>query len=460
MKKIYYICSFMLTTFLLSGCSSSFLDQEPPLNIGDGDIYGSAERMESTLLGLYASFKNTSSESFMGGKTYLAIDNRGDDIINTSTNLSTLYDTYLMNVSSVSTENTTAWTNAYATINKANVFLEGIEDGKEILGSKYEQFKAEAKFVRAISYYYLNNLYSQPYVLNPDAKSVPLRLTAQKDASNNNMPRSTVKQVYEQILEDLKGYTALPDGAVSEEGVTRATKGAANMLKMRVYMAMGDWSSAINAGKEVKGYSLLSDVKLVFAAPYYTQESIFSLPMATNNTPNTQQGLAEYYTDEKIIIVDATNGIMSKANYSLAVDQRMAFKDSSKRLTKFTDVRTKLDWVPIMRYAETLLNLAECYANTTDGESQAKSYLKEVRHRSIDASKDPLNIDALSGAALKEAIYSERRLEFIGEGMRGIDILRRGENFIKGDKVTNPQSSGYIWPIPQAETLINGDINK
>ena len=71
-----------------------------------------------------------------------------------------------------------------------------------------------------------------------------------------------------------------------------------------------------------------------------------------------------------------------------------------------------------------------------------------------------MDIDALSGDDLKTAIYNERRLEFIGEGMRSIDILRRGEDFIKGDKVTTPQSSGYIWPIPQIETLINVDLNK
>lgn len=459
MKRIY-ICSFVLSTLLMGGCSSSFLDQEPPLNISEGDIYNSAERMEATLLGLYANLKNTTGESFMGGKTYLVFDNRGDDIINTSSNLNTLSDSYAMNINATSTENTTTWTNAYATINKANVFLEGIEGSKEILGDKYEQFKAEAKFVRAISYYYLNNLYSQPFVLEPDAKSVPLRLIAEKDVTNNNMPRSTVKQVYDQILDDLKDYSNLPDGSVSETGVTRATKGAANMLRMRVYMALNEWNEAVKAGEEVKGYSLVGDVAALYAAPYYTQESIFSLPMSTNNTPNTQQGLAEYYTDDKIIIIDTSNGIMSKPNYSLNIDKRMQFKDASKRLTKFTDVRTKLDWIPIFRYAETLLNFAECYANIAGGEAKAKDYLKQVRHRSIDASADPLDIDALSGDDLKTAIYNERRLEFIGEGMRSIDILRRGEDFIKGDKVTTPQSSGYIWPIPQIETLINVDLNK
>ena len=459
MKK-KYIASFVLAALLSAGCSSSFLDQDPPLYIGEEDIYISAERMEATLLGLYGSLKNTDEESFMGGKTYLVFDQRGEDISNVSGNLSTLYEAYTMNVSPVSTENTTTWTNAYATINNINLFLEGIEGGKEVLGNKYAQFKAEAQFIRALCYYYLNNLYAQPYLLKPDAKSVPLRLTAQKGGEGNAMPRSTVEQVYNQVLADLQDLQALPDGTATEAGTTRATKGAAHMLKMRVNMALGNWEAAIKEGESVKGYELVSDVTTLFKTPYYTTETIFSLPMATNNTPNTQQGLAEYYTDPKILKIDLENGIMAEANYSLADDKRMSFKTEDETLAKFTDVRTKLDWVPIFRYAETLLNLAECYANTSDGEAQAKDYLKQVRHRSLAADKDKLNIDALSGDALKQAIYKERRLEFIGEGLRGIDILRRGENFVRGKKVTSPQSSGYIWPIPQAESLLNPDINK
>ena len=88
---------------------------------------------------------------------------------------------------------------------------------------------------------------------------------------------------------------------------------------------------------------------------------------------------------------------------------------------KFTDAKTKLQWVPIFRYAETLLDLAECYANKAGGEATAKSLLKQVRGRSVDAATDPLKIDNLTGDALKEAIYNEKRLEFIGEGIRGIE---------------------------------------
>lgn len=56
MKK-YIVYSILLAGAALSSCSSSFLDQEPPLYIEPGDIYNNADRLEATMLGLYGSLK-------------------------------------------------------------------------------------------------------------------------------------------------------------------------------------------------------------------------------------------------------------------------------------------------------------------------------------------------------------------------------------------------------------------
>ena len=168
------------------------------------------------------------SDSFMGGKTYLVFDNRGEDIVNSDPNLITLANTYKFNVGKTDAENTVTWSMAYAAINRVNIFLDELEGAKATAGEKYEQYKAEAKFVRAFAYYYLNNLYATPYVINPDAKSVPLRLTPEKNGEHNALKRATVKEVYEQILSDLENISALPVKAKADEPtVTRATQAAA-----------------------------------------------------------------------------------------------------------------------------------------------------------------------------------------------------------------------------------------
>ena len=465
MKKAIIISIFG-GACLLGGCSSSFLDQDPPLYVNPGDVFTDADRIEDTLNGLYGSIKNTGNKSLLGGITYLVFDNRGDDLINVSSNSVTLPYTYGMNVGTADVENEDTWTYFYLAINKVNIFLEDLAEAKEVAGEKYAQYRQEALFVRAVCYYYLNNLYAKPFFVDPAAKSVPLRLTGERGVGNNNKKRETVAGIYSQILEDLSDISALPLGGNTYEKVTHATQAAAEMLKMRVYMSIGEWDNAIAAGKAVKGYTLPDDVAAIYNAPYYTEETIFSLPMALTNVPNTQQSLAEFYAKSSMIMkIDAMNGVMSKANYSLEGDKRIGnFKGEGDILLKFTDTKTKLQWVPIFRYAETLLNLAECYANKSGGEVSARELLKQVRRRSVAAGIDPLDIDHLSGNDLKEAIFNEKRLEFIGEGVRGIDIIRRGEHFIKNNGVetidVGPDDRGYIWPVPQSELLLNGNINK
>lgn len=465
--KIYLILAGLL--FLGNSCSD-FIDKEPPLYVNGSDIYSDPVRIESTLLGLYASMKNAGTTyALIGGKGYASIDARGNDLVNVSSNNVELLDVYNMVVSDVYADNTHFWTYSYLTINRVNVFLTGIEGSKEVLGiDLYNQYKAEAQFIRAMCYYYLNNLYGKPYVLDSNAKSVPLRLQPELDAKNNSMPASTVAQVYNQVLSDLNdsNINALPDTENDYNTVTRATKAAATMLKMRVYMSQDNWTEAIKIGETITGYALAVDVSATFKAPYFNNESIFSLPMALNNRPNTQLSLPEFYNStNNILLVDKDAGILSLSNYSLTFDARVkSFIGENDRLLKYTDVANKLDWVPVFRYAETLLNLSECYANLggASNETKARAQLKLVRNRSIDPALDPLNIDVLSGNSLKEAISNERRLELIGEGVRGIDITRKGETFKKGIGANyfevKPTDSGYLWPIPNAEKESNSEI--
>lgn len=58
MKK-YIVYAILMAGATLSSCSSSFLDQEPPLYIEPGDIYNDVNRLEATVLGLYGSIKMT-----------------------------------------------------------------------------------------------------------------------------------------------------------------------------------------------------------------------------------------------------------------------------------------------------------------------------------------------------------------------------------------------------------------
>ena len=444
---------------LFSSCADD-LDKEPKLNLTDKEIFADSQHIESNLLGIYGSAK-----SIICLRLFNFNIARGDEFINQSVNANEAIASYEMTVGQTTSDNTETWTKLYQTINNANTFLEKINDAKEIAGDNYGKWVAEAKFVRALSYYYLNSLYAQPYLLNKDAKSVPLRLKSEDNTGNNNLKRSTVAEIDAQILEDLcdENINNLPAAAGTYDAVTRATQGAAHVLRQRIYMEQGQWDKAIEEGLTVKGYSLEGDISNLFKSPFITNETIFSFPMSETNRGSRQSAPAYYFYDGTRFVIDYTSGILSKAEYSITNDARV--KELTGKVgtqpisTKFKDSQNYLDWTPVFRYAEVLLNLAESYYQNGD-EPSARKYLNEVRRRSVKESDDVIDISSLTGEALKTAIYNERRAEFIGEGIRSLDIHRRGEDFIKqGGTVKEihitPATNGYIWAIPTIESSAN-----
>lgn len=456
MKRIYIILQILIATSLVSSCDS-ILNKEPVLQTTESNVFSSADKIKSNLLGIYSDAKG---QIALKGAAYTDI--RGEDVASLSSNVFECYTVYEMAVGLTTTDNSDTWSKLYTVINESNTFLANLDNAKDVAGSSYSQYVSEAKFLRALSYYYLNTLYAYSYSADSTAKSVPLRLKAESSTADNNLARSTVAEVYTQILSDLSesNIAALPNAGNTYDGITRASQAAARVLKQRVYMEKNDWKDAITQGEAITGYQLLDKVSSIFTNDI-NKEVIFSFPMSSTNKGGDQTALAYYYHSGNIFILDNTYGYLSKPNYSLSYDTRIkdlvSTANSNRILTKYTDYQTYLDWVPVFRYAEVELNLAESYYNNNQLD-KAREALKQVRHRSIAAELDPLDIDNLSSSDLKAAIYNERRAEFVGEGIRSLDIHRRGENFVKRNGTFTPSTNGYIWPIPTSERSVNNLI--
>ncbi len=122
------------------------------------------------------------------------------------------------------------------------------------------------------------------------------------------------------------------------------------------------------------------------------------------------------------------------------------------------------DWIEI-RFAEILLNLAEC-ANETDRQSEAIALIGEIRDRAgIEPGDDNLYGLASSYAAkedLTELIMNERFIEFAFENKRFWDMRRR--NMFYEDLGNTPKfngslrqimNTGVLLPPPLVPSLIN-----
>lgn len=456
-----YIAISFSALLTLTACTDS-LDQEPKTELTAASIFSDQSHIESNLLGLYSSAK-----ALIPNKLLAINEARGEDFINLSVNSYEAYEAYQMNVGLTTSDNSSTWSSLYGTINNVNTFLANIENAQSAAGSNYAQYVAEAKFIRALAYYYLNDLYAEPYKLDPNAKSVPLRLKAENSTGDNDLARSTVSEVYAQILSDLSDETiaSLPTTTQTYDAETRATQAAAHALRQRIYLEEENWQKAVDEGNAIQGYSLEGDPSANFGSSPSSSEVIFTWPMASTNRGGNQTAPAFYFSSGTNFVIDFTSGIYSKPAYSLAADKRIAqltrHDDSHDQYlsTKFSDSRTYLDWVPEFRYAETLLNNAEAYYQLGD-EAHARQALLQVRRRSVAAADDIIDVNSLSGNDLLQAIYNERRLEFLGEGIRSLDLHRRGDTITKqagtaGEFSTAPYDDGYVFPIPTSERSAN-----
>ncbi len=154
------------------------------------------------------------------------------------------------------------------------------------------RYLAEAKFVRAYSYFRLVRAFGD----------VPLRLTVPKDASEYNIPRTPKADVYTAIEQDLTDAAAILPQSYTGADVGRATKGAALALHAKVAMYQAKWADVKTYTDQVMGmgYSLFPDFYQLFRIPNENcSESVFEMqcalipgnPDASNSQYSQVQGV-------------------------------------------------------------------------------------------------------------------------------------------------------------------------
>ncbi len=473
-----YLLAVVLLVFTMNACQKDKLNPSSSTSLPDDQVFINKDRIANQVNGLYGALK---SGDLLGGRYLIYNDIRGENFINENGNGVTGLLVWNFTVTGGDTYVNRTWNAAYSAINQVNVFLDGMQTkGNAVVGDALaKQYEGEAKFVRAVAYYCLMQLYAPPYNGTGTAKALPLRLTPIREIGHNDLARSNVAEVYTQILKDLDDAEAkLPldynDAALN---TTHAHRNTAIALKTRVYLSIGFYPNVITEANKIVSASapfkatsgvantLQSDITTVFASPYSTKESIFSMPFTSvSEQPGTQNQLGYYYLSAAAggngeYSLNAA-GIISDKSWTSA-DKRWSFvtknAGGTSWLRKYPGGSPYVEWVPVLRYSEVLLNLAEARAKTTNTvDPQAVALLNAVRHRSDETTTYTV-VSFSSATDLINAILKERQIEFLGEGMRSPDIMRLGLNFpAKGSvKTVAPADPGYIFPAPTSETQYN-----
>ncbi len=485
-KQIKYIIALSVVLFTGISCKKEYLTPIPQTVVSDATAFDTPERILGNIRSLYY---NTKGGAFYAGRYIVYGDIRGEDFLNETGNLVTGADVWALNPTGTSTNSViNLWAQAYFTINLCNLSIEGITaKGPTVLGGATltNNYLGEARYVRALCYYSLLQYYARPFADGAGNKpGLPLRLTAIKGPGSSDLARSSVAQVYAQIIADLNFAEAnLPltytGSTAAELNTTRAHRNTAIAFKTRVFLSMQDYPNVILEGNKIVSatapftattgvaHALQTNIANVFTTPYTTTESIFSFPMtaAAGDNPGTQNqlgfyflrnsanpGSAEYSLNPVGIIADPSWGAADVRKTSLVFTN---VGNGKKFVNKYQLPSPFLDYAPVIRYSEVMLNLAEALARNNNPADlpRALALLNAVRQRS-----DPsVTIVAATQAALINAIMTERRIEFLGEGLRNNDLMRLLQTIpAKGPVPAKaPSDQGYIWPISANEMSLN-----
>lgn len=136
------------------------------------------------------------------------------------------------------------WIFPYQVVFYANTVLDGLKEvDKTSMNAKdFDRIKGSALFIRAHTFYQLAQVFAPPY--NEATASsdwgIPLRLSAEVE---EKLSRSTLKETYDKIIEDLKAsIDLLPD---LPDIKTRPSKQAAYGLLARVYQTLQNYQESL-----------------------------------------------------------------------------------------------------------------------------------------------------------------------------------------------------------------------
>lgn len=133
------------------------------------------------------------------------------------------------NLNASSGDYSSIWYALYAGIKEANALLAGIDNNpKSLTDSLKNLYTGEARFLRGYYYYLLVQLYG----------GVPIRLKNIETVDSVYMPRNTIKEVYNQVLDDMRASENLVPDIVKLGYPARVNKSAVRGILARVNLTM------------------------------------------------------------------------------------------------------------------------------------------------------------------------------------------------------------------------------
>lgn len=342
------------------------------------------------------------------------------------------------------------WMGCYEAISAANHALEAIE--KQNLGPSAIPYKGEALVARAYAHFMLLTFFSNPYEIEGDNSSpgVPY-VTAPETKVIVQYNRSTVKATYEKIENDLEEGMKLLSATAYKTPKYHFTPAAAHAFAARLYLFKGDWKKVIeHATLTVPANDFAGNIRPInttlkdmtgdeFRAAFNTSQQKYNLLLSNNYSTYHYQSSPRHGYGLNLVkmftIPTVTGKIVSNRVVSYGGVNYTTFK--YKGYFFYTGPNAGYPYLTSASFTtdEALMNRAEAYAELGQFDLALKDIndFYSTRTSDYNAVNDAVTLAKISKyygitdpkAGLIKTILDAKKAEFLQEGIRWFDIIRR-----------------------------------
>ncbi|WP_172677380.1 RagB/SusD family nutrient uptake outer membrane protein [Marinifilum fragile] len=305
------------------------------------------------------------------------------------------------------------WKYAYNQIYVSNLIvskLSGTSDEEE------QQLLAEAKIHRAFNYFILVNIYGKHYNEASSASDLGVPLLLKPDLLAD-LTRSTVKEVYDQIIKDIEeSIEYLPELA---EYNHRPSKAVAYGLMARVALFMGDYTSALsNAENCLSLYDFLYDFNDFSDNPWFP--SVFEYP---ERYEDKEILFLKYSTDQSSLIFPSQELVSLYEVDDLRFSKRLIKDYWPPEIVDYIYNPMEAAYKPFgVNVAEVYLMRAECNARKGNY-ALAMNDVNTIREKRYTKGTYTA-LSASNAVEALEIVKEERRRELAFRGLRWFDLKR------------------------------------
>ena len=381
------------------------------------------------------------------------------------------------------------WQNYYNIIMKANTFIANINT-LETISTAEEDLKndltGQAYAIRSLCYFDLARLYGYPYLKDNGASLGAIILTSVVSPSEARLPRNTVAETYAQAESDVQ--TAL--GLLSKsKNDGHFNYWAAKMLQGKIALYKGDYKTAYEACSEVveeSPYRLVPNEEyLNYWSKVCDDESVMEFLVTADGDIDSDGGFYTIYHNLWFEASNAGKSVIPTKKW------RELFKDTPNdvraQMIKYNDPETGIIkdrgfyWLKkfigneggttfrqnnprLFRITDAYLMAAEAALELGGHQDIADDYLNAVRKRA--------DLTAEDVTATLDLIATERHKEFIGEGHRFFDVMRKGGSIVRDQSIDENDFAGsprevitwddhrVVLPISDTERSIHPELQQ